>query len=186
MGYGSPIDRLMMTLLLTSLQYKLNSQGSVLVGAAPEDVLNKAIHLGNAVKSWSAERYSAVPRAYAVEAWRSSILLYLMRLFRLPEDTYGADNLITSVFDYAERIPPGTSWRFSILWPLFQAGLSLGRNQDDRKAWLRHELRAHFQALGCSHANHALCALEKAWNVSGHHNYNSVTLGGQYRRLILV
>lgn len=187
-----PPTPVILTRLLTPSQYKLQPETSTEpeesspLGPVPQDVLSKAVHLGNSVKSWRAERYDSGPRALAVEAWRSSILLYLMRLFQLPGDTYGADNLIASIFDHAQRIPSGTSWRFSILWPLFQVGLCLGRDEDERKAWLRHELQAHFQALGCSHARHALCALEQAWNVGDHHHFNSVTLGEQYRRLVLV
>lgn len=179
-------------ILLTHLQYKLKPetsaepQESTPMGPAPLDALSKAVHLGNAVKSWRAGRYDSGPRAHAVEAWRSSILLYLMRLFQLPGDTYGADSLITSVFDHAESIPSGTSWRFSILWPLFQAGLSLGPDEDERKAWLRNELQSHFHALGCSHVTHALCALEQAWDLCDRRQYNSVTLGAEYRRLVLV
>lgn len=176
-----PIDLFEYIADITML-YKLQPKSKAL----GEDVLAKAVQLGNCVKCWRFSSHISGPRAHAVEAWRSGVLVYLIRLFHLPKATFDASSLIKSIFDHAMTIPSGTSWCFSLLWPLFQAGLSLNHDDYERKTWLRHELNSHFQALGCSHPNRALCALEQAWTKRGDRDYNSITLGMQYQRLMLM
>jgi hypothetical protein len=151
-----------------------------------QDVLDKAMRLGNSVSYWRSSHDTTGPRVHATEAWRSAILLYLVRLFQLPEAVFDVPALLSSLFDNAMALPPKTSWSYSLLWPLFQAGLSLPRDDYKRKLWLRHELNTHFQALGCCQTNHAVHALEQAWAKNSDQDYNSITLGVEYHRLMLM
>jgi len=149
------------------------------------DVLEKALLLGHCVKTWNFADPTSGPRFHMVEAWRSGILLYLDRLFQLPKDVFDAPSLVSGILDHAKAVPSRTSWSYSMLWPLFQAGLSLRHDECERKEWLRSELNTMFQALGCYHPHHAIEALEQVWQKDDDHNYNSITLGIQHRRLML-
>jgi hypothetical protein len=176
-----PIDLFEYIADITML-YKLQSKSQ----RFGQEVLDKALQLGNAVKDWESSNLTPCSRVHTVEAWRAGVLLYVVRLFQLPEAIFDTPALIESIFEHAMAIPPRTSWSYSLMWPLFQAGLSLRQDDHERKRWLRKELTAHFRALGCYHPNHALSALEQAWNKRGDQDCNSITLGVQYHQLMLM
>lgn len=127
-----------------------------------QEVIEQAIVFGNAIKRWEASDYSG-PRLDIVEVWRLGILLYLIRLFRLPDATFNTTNLVSSIFHYARAIPPRTSWGYSTSWPLFQAGLLLPAEENRNKTWLRNMLYTNFYTLGCLHQKLAAEALDQVW-----------------------
>ncbi|KAK6384491.1 hypothetical protein LTS17_002054 [Exophiala oligosperma] len=103
-----------------------------------QEVIEQAMLFGKAIDQWDASDYSG-PRLDIVEVWRLGILLYLIRLFQLPEGSLNTTNLVSSIFQYARTIPPRTSWGYSMSWPLFQAGLLLPVEDAQNKTWLRIE-----------------------------------------------
>ncbi|KAJ9634986.1 hypothetical protein H2204_005941 [Knufia peltigerae] len=127
-----------------------------------QEVIEQAMLFGKAIDQWDASDYSG-PRLDIVEVWRLGILLYLIRLFQLPEGSLNTTNLVSSIFQYARTIPPRTSWGYSMSWPLFQAGLLLPVEDAQNKTWLRSMLYNNFYTLGCLHQKLAVEALEQVW-----------------------
>jgi len=127
-----------------------------------QDAIQKSILLGNAIKGWDASIESG-PRHHMVEVWRLGTLLYLIRLFRLPNDIFNTKNLKSSIFHHARAIPSKTSWSYSTSWPLFQAGLLLSHEDGQTRNWLRDELYTNFRTLGCFHQKLAVEALQQIW-----------------------
>jgi hypothetical protein len=150
----------------------------------PQDATQKAILLGNAVKRWDASTDSG-PRRHMVEVWRLGTLLYLIRLFQLPNDVFNTKNLNRSIFHHARAIPSKTSWSYSTSWPLFQAGLFLTREDSQTKTWLRNELYANFRTLGCLHQKLAVEALEHVWRSGKDRLYDPSDADLPRRKLIL-
>lgn len=148
------------------------------------DAIQKAILLGNAIKSWDASTDSG-PRRHMVEVWRLGILLYLIRLFRLPNDIFNTQNLTDGIFHHAQAIPSKTSWSYSTSWPLFQAGLLLPREYSQTKSWLRNELYINFRNLGCFHQKLAVEALEQVWRSGKDRSYDISNADFPQRKLIL-
>lgn len=129
-----------------------------------EYIIHQAIAIGSVVKGWAASADSEQHcRQLLNEVWRFGILLYLIRLFRLPDDVFDTANLKDRIFRHARSIPPKSKWRYSISWPLFQAGLLLPHEDSKTKTWLRNELHSNFSTLGCFHQKLAVDALEQAW-----------------------
>lgn len=138
-----------------------------------QDTIQKAILLGHAIKRWDASTDTG-PRRHMVEVWRLGTLLYLIRLFRLPNDIFNTTNLNRSIFHHACAIPSKTSWSYSTSWPLFQAGLLLPPEDSETKIWLRNELYTNFRTLGCLHPKLAAETLEQVWR-SGKDQLNGVS-----------
>ena len=180
--FQCPIDLFEYIADITML-YKLQSRPET----PRQEVLDKAILFGTSVRNWKPESqyHTSGPRFHMIEAWRSGILLYLVRLFQLHEDTFDSPSLVSAICDHAKAVPAKTSWSYSLLWPLFQAGLSLPHDDYERKRWFRSELSTMFLAIGCCPTNHALAALEQIWRKGRGHHYNSITAGDQYCRLTL-
>lgn len=126
------------------------------------DALRTATGIGNAVKDWTAPADSE-HRRHLNEVWRIGILLYLVRIFRLPDDVFDTPILRDRIFYHARSIPPNSSWSYSTSWPLFQAGLLLPREDGHSKTWLRNELYKNFSTLGCFHQKRAVDVLEQVW-----------------------
>ncbi|RSL46762.1 hypothetical protein CEP54_013711 [Fusarium duplospermum] len=74
------------------------------------------------------------PRGHMVEVWRLGVIAYLRRLFPLTGSPDSAD-LTSQVLHHAQLIPPATSWSYSLLWPIFQIGVTLGNDAVDERAW---------------------------------------------------
>lgn len=149
-----------------------------------QDALQKALLLGNAVRTWEASADSD-SRRHIVEVWRLGTLLHLIRLFRLPNDTFETKSLIRGIFRRARAIPSRTSWSYSTSWPLFQAGLLLRREDRQIKTWLRNELYTNFRTLGCLHQKLAVEALEQVWRSGNDRPYDLSDANFPQRRLIL-
>lgn len=127
-----------------------------------QGAIQKSILLGSAIKGWDASIDSG-PRRHMVEVWRLGTLLYLIRLFRLPNDIFNTKILNSSIFHHARAIPSKTSWSYSTSWPLFQAGLLLCHEDSQTRIWLRDELYTNFRTLGCFHQKLAVEALQQVW-----------------------
>lgn len=128
----------------------------------PQIAVRRATSIGNAIKDWATSAGSGY-RRHMDEVWRIGILLYLIRLFQLPDHVFDTTNLSDSIFRHARSIPSKSNWSYSTSWPLFQAGLMLCREDSHTKAWLRNELYKNFNALGCFHQKLAVDALEQVW-----------------------
>jgi hypothetical protein len=150
-----------------------------------QDAIQKSILLGNAVKSWETLTDEPSPRSHMVEVWRQGILLYVIRLFRLPSDIFNTRNLTGSIFRHARAIPPRTSWSYSISWPLFHAGLLLPREDDETKIWLRDEQLTNFRAIGCFSQKLAVETLEQIWRTGPDRLDDLFASGSQQRGLLL-
>jgi hypothetical protein len=150
-----------------------------------QDAIQKAILLGNAVKSWNAFTFDSDPRSHIVEVWRLGILLYLVRIFQLANDIFNTTTLTDSIYRHARAIPVRTGWNISITWPLFQSGLLLSDEDDRAKTWLRTELLANFQTLGCFNLNRAVKVLEQVWKMGDNKSYDFFTFGSPDHQLVL-
>ncbi|KAJ5347047.1 uncharacterized protein N7506_000300 [Penicillium brevicompactum] len=138
--------------------------------------LKEAIILGNAVRTWTGSDILSNQRGDMVEIWRRGILLYLARIFQLPDETFDTSHLLESVFRRAERLSSKTNRKFSTSWPLFQAGLCLDQKSHERKQWLRKEFATHFATLGCCNPKLAIDVLEQFWQTGDAQILDSQTL----------
>ena len=148
------------------------------------DATQKALLLGHAIRRWNAPTDPG-PRRHTVEVWRLGTLLYLIRLFRLPNDIFNTTDLSRRIFHHACAVPSKTSWRYSTSWPLFQAGLLLPRDDIQTKIWLHNELYMNFRTLGCLHPKLAAEALEQVWRSGKDRLYDLSTANFPRRHLIL-
>lgn len=128
-----------------------------------DEALRKAIVLGNAARTWNGSDILSNQRGDMMEIWRRGVLLYLVRLFQLSEETFDTSDLLEDVFRRAERLSSETNRKFSTSWPLFQAGLCLHQKDHERKQWLRKEFATHFATLGCCNPKLAIDVLEQVW-----------------------
>jgi Fungal specific transcription factor domain len=134
--------------------------------------LESVISIGKAIETWHCFGDISEPRYHVAQVWRSGILLYLIRLFRLPHEVFDTPKVLDNILTHAEAIPSMTSWRFSITWPLFQAGLSLPHGEHTKRNWLLKEVDASFRALGCSHDKRVIDTLERAWSANNALSYD--------------
>lgn len=128
-----------------------------------DEALRKAIVLGNAARTWNGSDILSDRRGDMIEIWRRGVLLYLVRLFQLSEETFDTSGLLKDVFRRAERLSSETNRKFSTSWPLFQAGLCLHQKDHECKQWLRNEFATHFATLGCCNPKIAIDVLERIW-----------------------
>lgn len=149
-----------------------------------QDAVHRATCIGKSVEDWAASADSEY-RRHMDEVWKIGILLYLIRLFRLPDDVFDTTHLSNSIFYHARSIPSKSSWSYSTSWPLFQAGLLLPREANHTKTWLRNELYKNFSALGCFHQKLAVEALEEAWQSDQDSLFGSLGTNLGMRKLIL-
>jgi hypothetical protein len=172
--FNCPID-LFEYLAAITLAYKLESDPE----KPRRSTLDSVISIGKAVQAWQWLGDMSEPRSHMVQVWRSGILLYLVRLFRLPDDLFDTPRVLDDALIHAEAIPSMTNWRFSITWPLFQAGLALPHGEHVKQSWLLKELDASFRTLGCSHDRHVKDELERTWSANIAHCHDSGALGIQ-------
>ncbi|CAI7602582.1 unnamed protein product [Penicillium pancosmium] len=128
-----------------------------------DETLRKAIVLGNAAKAWNGSAILSDQRGDMIEIWRRGVILYLVRLFQLSEETFDTSDLLEDVFRRAERLSSEKNRKFSTSWPLFQAGLCLDQGSHERKQQLRKEFASHFATLGCCNPKLAVNVLEQVW-----------------------
>ncbi|KAG9255100.1 fungal-specific transcription factor domain-containing protein [Emericellopsis atlantica] len=121
------------------------------------------------------------PREHMIEAWRLGIMAYAQRLFPHVErgDDTGTQTLVSQVLEHAERIPPATSWSYSLLWPIFQVGVALDAQALEEKAWIRSRLNTALRAVGCRHFSNALEALEYVWKDHGRRGSSAIDVFGR-------
>lgn len=160
--FNCPID-LFEYLAAINMAYKLERNSE----KPSKSTLNKIITIGHAVKAWQWLGDTSDPQYHLAQVWRSGILLYLIRLFSLPHNIFNTKKALNDALHHAEAIPDMTSGKLSIIWPLFQAGLSLPHGEHAKKSWLIKEVNANFRTLGCSHDRRVIDELEQAW--SAHH-----------------
>ncbi|PCG90209.1 Protein of unknown function DUF3468 [Penicillium occitanis (nom. inval.)] len=141
-----------------------------------DEAVRKAIALGNAIRTWNGSGFLSNQRRDMVEIWRQGILLYLIRLFQLPDEISDTSDLLDNVFWRAERLSSEMNRRFSTSWPFFQAGLCLGQESRERKRWLRKEFTSQFRTLGCWNPKLAIDVLEEFWQTGNKQNLELRTL----------
>ncbi|KIW14562.1 hypothetical protein PV08_07346 [Exophiala spinifera] len=140
------------------------------------NTVRQATRLGQQVRNWRPSTAYSPLTAHVVNAWQSGIILYVMRLFRLPtDDIFDVECLKSAIFGYANSVPTASRWGFSMLWPLFQAGLYMNDEQIEQREWLRQRLEMMFRAVGCRQFGIALDTLNFVWD--SHEYYNSITAG---------
>lgn len=171
--FPCPIDLFEYIADITML-YKLQQTAAYKKSAA--DTLSQAVRLGQRVSRWQPSTVYSPLTAHVVTAWQSGIILYVMRLFRLPADeTFDEELLKRDIFRHANGVPTASSWGFSMLWPLFQAGLFVTDEQAGERQWLRERLETMLRAVGCRQFGIARDTLDLVW--SSHVYYNSITAG---------
>lgn len=143
----------------------------------PSDVaLQKAVVLGNAVRTWNESGILSDQRQDMVEIWRYGILLYLIRLFQLSDEIFDTSGLLDNVFWRAEKLSSGINRKFSTSWPLFQAGLCLHQDSHERRQWLRKEFTSQFKTLGCWNPKLAIDVLDQFWQTGDKQDLEKQTL----------
>lgn len=132
---------------------------------------------------WECPQDFSGSRKHMVQVWRLGIVAYLRRLFPSTDHLADVVTLMSQVFNHAELISPATSWNYSLLWPIFQVGVTLGDGALEEKAWIRRRLKLALGAVGCRHFSNALETLEFVWD--NHAQYNPLTTS-TYRRTIML
>ncbi|KAJ3546776.1 hypothetical protein NM208_g1839 [Fusarium decemcellulare] len=110
------------------------------------------------------------PRKHMVEVWLLGIMAYLRRLFPSTGGPDDAGILIGQVLYHAQLIPPATSWSYSLLWPIFQVGVTLDDGALAERTWIKNRLNLALEAVGCRHFSNALETLELIWENSCQYN----------------
>ncbi|KAF4955910.1 hypothetical protein FSARC_11725 [Fusarium sarcochroum] len=143
----------------------------------------QAERLSSRLREWKCPRAITGPRKHMVEGWKLGITAYLRRLF--PYTNHSADvvALPNQVLELAKLIPPATSWSYSLLWPIFQVGVTLGDEATEEKEWIRKRLKICLESVGCRHFSNALETLEVIW---GHHQPYDSCLTSMYGRTIML
>lgn len=156
--FNCPID-LFEYLAAINIAYKVERNPEQPSKSTMDDVIT----IGHAVFGWQWPGDTLDPRYHLAQVWRSGILLYLIRLFRLQNNVFNTEKALIDAFYHAEAVPHIASWRLSVIWPLFQAGLLLPSGEHAKKSWLISEVKANFRTLGCSHDKRIQVELEQAW-----------------------
>lgn len=132
-------------------------------GRPNQDTLQpKVTHLIDRLRDWKCP-FMLGPRKHMVEAWRLGIMAYIQRLFPHTGREAEAKDLSSRVLDLAEQIPPASSWSYALLWPIFQATVTLDDDAVDEKETIRKRLNIALQTIGCRHHSNALEVLEVVW-----------------------
>jgi hypothetical protein len=98
-----------------------------------------------------------------VEVWCLGIMAYLGRLFPSTNSS-GAADLTSQILYHARLIPPASPWSYSLLWPIFQIGVTLGNEALEERAWVEKRLNIALEAVGCRHFSNALETLRFVWD----------------------
>ncbi len=164
-----------------TMMFKLQPLGR----EASYEVLSSATLLGRRIEKWKAPSQQSARKSHVVEAWRSGIILYLARLFKIPHGLFDVRSLTSNVFEHARAVPTASSFSYSMSWPLYQAGLELRDDDSEEKQWIRDRLRQVLLAVGCRQFGKTLRALEFVWSSGEAEHYNSITAGILKDRLTL-
>ncbi|EXJ80552.1 hypothetical protein A1O1_08698 [Capronia coronata CBS 617.96] len=145
------------------------------------DVMQRAALLASSVRAWTPTQSYSEPMSHVVGAWHASILLYIIRLFRLHEHENEHDEahmfddtaaLRDSVFVHARSVPTPSAWSIAIHWPLLQAGLWLEQPDVDaeQRDWLRTHFTRMMRHVGCRQFTTVTQLLESVWASNEYHN----------------
>ncbi|KAH8801468.1 fungal-specific transcription factor domain-containing protein [Xylogone sp. PMI_703] len=169
--FPCPIDLFEYIADITML-YKLHPN----IVVPSEDIIKKAVLLGRRISEWKPHTTYSPLKSHVVGAWHKGILLYEMRLFRISSDKiFNAQALKNGIFEHAKSVAAASSWSFSMLWPLFQAGLFLANDDLEGREWIQQRLETMSQAAGCKQFGIALETLNLVWSSNVY--YNSITAG---------
>lgn len=156
--FDCPIDLFECLVDVTFLKKQQDASGTL-----PEEAFMRCIELGHAAKTWQPIAPPSYQKRQTTEIWRHGILLHLIQLLQLPEEVFGTQNSLHEIFRRLDLLSPETNRMFSISWPLFQAALCLGNEDEQRKQWLRDDFKSKFQARGCCNAKMAIEVLDRVW-----------------------
>jgi hypothetical protein len=121
---------------------------------------------------------------HLTEAYRFSIVLYLLRLFSCDIDEYEVEWLVSSVFYHARSTPPASGYSDQLLWPLFHAGLEI--KDSKRQDWLRERSQCMQWSGGFGNVKLALDILEKVWCGHRPSTYLDLMLGWGIGNILLI
>lgn len=125
--------------------------------------LLQCVNIGHALIEWQCPPSLSFQKQQMAEIWRHGILLYLVQLLQVPEEVFNTRDSVNQIFQRERLLTPETSSKFSISWPLFQAGLCLGPEDEQRKQWLRDDFAEKFRTRGCCNPRSAIRVLERVW-----------------------
>lgn len=145
------------------------SKTQVDVKSPSQEILEEAGHVKCRLAAWEWPGETSGPRKHMVEVWCLGIMAYLGRLFPSTNSSGGAD-LTSQVLYHAGLIPPASSWSYSLLWPIFQIGVTLGNEAQDERAWVENRLNIALKAVGCRHFSNALETLRFIWDNDVHYD----------------
>lgn len=121
---------------------------------------------------------------HLTEAYRSAIVLYLLRLFHTGNDVDEIAWLTGSVFFHAKATVPLTGWADQMLWPLFHAALEI--RDESRKNWLRERSKTMQFSGGFRNVESAMEILERVWQGTSPRNYMQLVGGDGSASILLV
>ena len=127
--------------------FEIIAEGTILCKAqalllCPDDgITDEAVRLLTRALAWSHE-VAGSPRWHLEEAYRQSIVLYIIGLCQLDRHFPNCVCLARGIIQNAQSVPEATAWSYSMSWPLFQAGLHLSAQCISERAWLV----SHFKA----------------------------------------
>ncbi|KAH6974940.1 fungal-specific transcription factor domain-containing protein [Ilyonectria sp. MPI-CAGE-AT-0026] len=146
-------------------------------------VLEEAGGIKSRLAEWKCPEEISGSRKHMIEVWRLGIMAYLRRLFPFTDRSDDAAALMRQALYHAQLIPPATSWSYSLLWPIFQVGVTLDDGALDERAWIRRRLNLALEAVGCRHFSNALETLNFVWD--NHAQYNPFTTSMKGRTIML-
>ncbi|KAJ5746860.1 uncharacterized protein N7511_008556 [Penicillium nucicola] len=121
---------------------------------------------------------------HLTEAYRFSIILYLLRLFGCEIDEYEVDWLVSSVIYHARSTPPASGYSDQLLWPLFHAGLEI--TDAKRQDWMRERAQCMQWSGGFGNVKIALDILEHVWRGDRPSSYLNLMLGWGNGNVLLI
>jgi hypothetical protein len=148
-----------------------------------DSLQSKVTHLRDRLCAWKCP-FMLGSRKHMVEIWRLGIMAYIQRLFPHPSNEAEAKYLSSQVLDLAEQIPPASSWSYALLWPIFQAAVTLDDDAVDEQETIRKRLTIALETIGCRHHSNALEVLEVVWGRS--EKYDPFTISIPGRTIMLV
>lgn len=98
---------------------------------------------------------------HLTEAYRSAIVLFMIRLFALDADIDEISWLTQNVFYHCKSTPASTGWADHMLWPLFQAGLEIKDTR--RRRWIKERALQMQGSGGFRNVDTVMDILDRVW-----------------------
>ncbi|KAH7237189.1 fungal-specific transcription factor domain-containing protein [Fusarium solani] len=133
------------------------------VTSPSQETMEEAHRIKCRLAAWEWLGETSGPRKHMVEVWCLGIMAYLGRLFPSTNSS-GAADLTSQILYHARLIPPASPWSYSLLWPIFQIGVTLGNEALEERAWVEKRLNIALEAVGCRHFSNALETLRFVWD----------------------